>query len=391
MRNSLQIAYKAILELIREKQVLIIIFLFPVLMIGLYVLAYGDKGNGLADQMKIGILNQAVPTKTATNYDQRLIAYLQAQIFDDLPLFSIREFSDRDKAISNLHERQITALIIIPARFNQQIDLNIEPIPLEIIGNTFGSQYIFANSFLNGSIEGFNEYLNIQPDMSKQNKFNIQYDFLEGSGTMSDLDFGLPGILVFSLMFLTMSTAQILVREKTNKTFTRYRLSNIRPSEIFSGIMISQIGLALLLVPTSLFSAMIMGIHIRGSLWPLLLVSSILAISAVGIGLIVACFTRNESEAINIGASIVVPIVLMSNSLYPVDKKTIFTMFGQPISIYDFLPTSVASDLLRNSLIYLQTLQQNSFWFIWLILQTVLIFGFGAWLFNHFLYRNLSS
>jgi len=108
----------------------------------------------------------------------------------------------------------------------------------------------------------------------------------------------------------------------------------------------------------------------------------------VGIGLIVSCFTRNESEAINISSSIVVPLVLLSNTLYPIEKKPIFQLFGLSFSIPDLLPTSVTADLLRNSMIYLMPLKELCPWFAWLCVQTLVIFAFGSWLFSFMLFRN---
>jgi ABC-2 type transport system permease protein len=190
------------------------------------------------------------------------------------------------------------------------------------------------------------------------------------------------------LMFLCMSTTQLLVREKTNRTLLRYRMSGVSTLKIFFGLTLSQIVIALILVPFSMFAAGLMGFHARGSIFPLLLISSILTIAAVGIGLIVACFTKNESEAINISASIVVPLVLLSNTLYPMEKNQLFSIFGMSFSFFDLLPTSVAADLLRNSLIYLVPLRDLLPWILWLCLQTIVIFGIGACLFKFFLFRN---
>ena len=131
-----------------------------------------------------------------------------------------------------------------------------------------------------------------------------------------------------------------------------------------------------------------MGFHIHSHIGPILLISAVLAIAAVGIGLMIACFTKNESEAINVSSSIVVPLVLLSNTLYPMPQNTLFQFLGISFRIFDFLPTSVAADLLRNVMIYLIPFQELIPWFLWLVLQSLVLFLLGAWLFNTFLYRN---
>jgi ABC-type multidrug transport system permease subunit len=387
MKIALQIAGKTLREMLREKQILIIIFLFPVLMIGMYAVAYGDTGAGLSSQLKVGILNGTAPTDSgATTLDQQLIQYLQSIELDGSKVFSLRNFNAKDTAITALREKQITALLILPEDINQHLPSPGDPIDLELIGDTYGPQFTFAQTFLLGAVEDFN--LRLSVEITPVPTIQINYKFLEGTGTLSDLEFGLPGILVFGLMFLAMSTTQLLVREKSSKTLLRYRLSGVRPGSIFLGLMLSQLCIAVFLIPFSLASASLMGFHARGSIWPLLLISCILTVSAVGIGLIVACFTKNESEAINISACVVVPLVLLSNTLYPMEKNTLFSFFGLSFSVYDLLPTSIAADLLRNSLIYMKSLQELLPWVFWLLLQSMLIFLIGAWLFNHFLFRN---
>lgn len=388
MKTILSIAHKTLLEMIREIQILLIIFLFPVLMIGLYSVAYGDTGGGLSSQLKLMILNQqAKPVAEAPAYDQELIDYLQKLRLDGKPIFTLSTAESKASALTALQEKQILAILIIPENFQQSLELAREPARVEIIGDTYSAQFTFAQSFLTGALDDFNHTLKNTEGL-QENPVQIDYKFLEGTGTLSDLDFGLPGVLVFGLMFLSISTTQLLVREKSNRTLLRYRMSGISTMKIFLGLTLSQIVIALVLVPFSMFAAALMGFQARGSIFPLLLISSILTIAAVGIGLIVACFTKNESEAINISSSIVVPLVLLSNTLYPMEKSQLFSFFGMSFSFFDLLPTSVAADLLRNSLIYLIPLRDLLPWILWLCLQTIVIFAIGASLFKLFLFRN---
>ncbi len=388
MKTILTIAYKTLLEMIREIQILLIIFLFPVLMIGLYSVAYGDTGGGLSSQLKLAILNQqAKPEDGTPSYDQELIDYLQDLKLDEKPVFTLYTVESKDAALTALQEKQILAILVIPQDFQQRIELAQDPARIEIIGDTYSAQFTFVQSFLTGALDDFNRTFKTIKG-AQEKSIQINYKFLEGTGSLSDLDFGLPGVLVFGLMFLSMSTTQLLVREKSNRTLLRYRLSGVSTLKIFFGLTLSQIVIALVLVPFSMLAAGLMGFDARGSIFPLLLISSILTIAAVGIGLIVACFTKNEGEAINISSSIVVPLVLLSNTLYPMEKSQLFSVFGMSFSFYDLLPTSVAADLLRNSLIYLVPLQDLLPWILWLSLQTIVIFGIGAGLFKFFLFRN---
>ena len=380
MKAALQIATKTLREMLREKIVLVIIFLFPVLMIGLYAISYGDTGAGFSSQMKIGILQPSTQSGSTASLDQQLMRYLQSASLDGAVLYDVHLLPDRKSGIIALQEKQLSAMLVLPSGL--QTD---DQIPLELIGDTYSSQFTFAQSLLLGSLEEFNRTL-LEP-VEQAPQIAVTYEFLQGTGTLSDLEFGLPGILVFGLMFLSISTTQLVVREKTAKTLLRYRMSGIRPACIFLGLMISQIVVAIVLIPFTLFCAAGMGFHTQSHLWQILLISTLLSIAAVGIGLMVACFTKNESEAINISSSIVVPLVLLSNTLYPMPRSILFEISGMSFSVFDFLPTSVAADLLRNSMVYLKSLPELLPWLLWLVIQSLVIFFIGAWMFNHFLYR----
>ena len=61
----------------------------------------------------------------------------------------------------------------------------------------------------------------------------------------------------------------------------------------------------------------VFGLDPSQALLPTLLASFLVAVSAVGIGLVVGCFIQNDSQAVNLGASVTMLQVFVSGSFFP--------------------------------------------------------------------------
>ncbi len=97
--------------------------------------------------------------------------------------------------------------------------------------------------------------------------------------------------------------------------------------------------------------ALIFGFQSHGSLWLAIGIGLLLGLSAVGLGLVTACFARSDGEAANLGASLGVLMVLVSGALYPMPAAPLATIAGRTIQVYDLLPTTHAAEALRRVLL----------------------------------------
>lgn len=77
-----------------------------------------------------------------------------------------------------------------------------------------------------------------------------------------------------------------------------------------------------------------------GSLALSLSVGLALSFSAIGFGLIVACFIRNDSQALNIGSIVTMLQVFLSGSFFPLPSPTLFTLNDHAIGIFDIFPAT---------------------------------------------------
>jgi ABC-type multidrug transport system permease subunit len=353
--KALSIARKTLLELIREPILPALVFLFPALLIAFYYVAFGGTREGLAGYLTVLVLDEDTGGALADGEPwlagEALVESLRGAEYEGQPVFEVVPVASRRAAEIVLRERKAALLVVIPSDFSERVLQAIDspdslPAEVTIVGDTTSDSYIFVYSFVEGLVRTFaNGAAGRSPAAA------VDYTFLPGTGTMSDFDFGVGGIIVFGVMFVTITTAQTLVREEVGGTLRRLRLTRARAADLLIGVALAQLALTALLVPVTFGVALLFGFRSRGSLWLAIGIGLLLGLSAVGLGLVTACFARSDGEAANLGAALGVLMVLVSGALYPMPAAPLATIGGRTIQVYDLLPTTHAAEALRQVLI----------------------------------------
>jgi ABC-2 type transport system permease protein len=160
------------------------------------------------------------------------------------------------------------------------------------------------------------------------------------AGPENEFDYYAPGMMVFALLMIIPQTAMLVGRELRWGTLRRLRLSGVRAWELLGGISLSQMAVAVIQVLVVFISALALGYNNHGSLFLAVFVGLAISLSAVGMGLIVACFIENDSQAVNLGSTVTMVQVFVSGAFFPLPPLTAFTLLGHPIGIFDIFPAS---------------------------------------------------
>ena len=86
--------------------------------------------------------------------------------------------------------------------------------------------------------------------------------------------------------------------------------------------------------------ALALGLHNRGAPELVLGVGLILSFSAIGLGLLVACFVSDDSQAINVGGTVAMVQAFLSGAMFPLPPFTVFTFAGHEVGLFDIIPAS---------------------------------------------------
>ncbi|HEY9075364.1 MAG TPA: ABC transporter permease [Anaerolineaceae bacterium] len=378
--KSLVIALKTLKELWREPLLLGILAAFPVLLVCIYGIAYGDTTQGLSKYLVILVLNAdagtTLPDGSTYRAGNELVDRLKAQTWEGAPVFTVLSVNSRSEAEITLGERKAALLLHIPDGFSEALGASL-PARLTLIGDIYTDNFQFSRSLLESLLREAAFSMSGKPSVS-----SVQYEYLPGTGTMNDFQVGIPGVVVFGLMLLVVVTAMILVREEIAHTLRRLRLTPLRSADLLVGVTLANLLLSVFLVPLTLGAAYLFGFHSQGSPILILLTGLLLCLATVGLGLLTACFARSDSEAANLGSVLGVFMALTSGAIAPMPAAPLFQVGARSIQVYDLLPTYHAAEALRRIMILGEGLPGISYHLAMLALISILILTAGILLYQ---------
>ncbi len=386
--KALSIARKSLLEYLREPLLLGLLLFFPVVFVGFYYVAFGRTREGIATYLNLLVVNDDAGATAADGSrwlaGADLVAALRQVEWEGDPVFDVQVVRDRRAAEIALHERKVALLLAIPPDWSQKLltvaggAADASPATVSLVGDTGADSFVFASSFLNGLLREFAR----QTAGWQDETLTVHYEFLPGTGTMSDFDFGVVGLIVFGVMFVIITTATMMVRENVTGTLQRLRLTCASAADLLTGMTLTQMVTAAVQIPLTLGAAVMMGFSSNGSLLLAIGIGLLLNLSAVGLGLIVACFARNDGDAVNLGSGLLVPVVFLSDALYPMPNAPLFTLAGRTVQIYDLLPTTHAASAMRRVLILGGGLEDIVYELTAMTLLSLILLATGVWLYR---------
>ncbi|PWG00538.1 ABC transporter permease [Levilactobacillus bambusae] len=150
-------------------------------------------------------------------------------------------------------------------------------------------------------------------------RYHVTSHYLYGSQDSTFFVEFLPILLGFFVFFFVfLISGMSLLNERTSGTLTRLLATPVRRGEIITGYMI---GYGLFAIVQTLiictFSIYVFNVHILGSFWLLVLINLVLALVALSMGIFISTFANTEFQMIQFIPLVVVPQVFFSG-LVPV-------------------------------------------------------------------------
>lgn len=364
------IARKTIIEAWREPQLLLVFILFPPMMVLLYYFAYGQGNQAMSRYLNVMVLNQDQGELGAQFVDA-----LRDEKFDGSPVYSLEVTDSREKAFPLLSERKAAMLLIIPQDFSDALATGTAR--LTIVADPLSDTAVFARSFLSGTIDTFSDRL------TGWNKpLPVSYEYVTGTGTTSDFQYGVPGLVIFGVLFGIITSAMILTRETVKGTLQRMRLAGVKSRDLVGGIVLTQMGAAILQLVVTFSVAYLCGFRSPGAWWLMAVIVLVLSLAATGFGMVTACFARSDGEAASLGTAFMAPLVFLSGAIFPMPAVPIGKIAGRSINLYDLLPSTHASEALRRVMVFGDGAGSLIYELVMLTALTVVSLVLGVWLFQ---------
>ncbi|WP_219836404.1 ABC transporter permease [Paenibacillus sp. R14(2021)] len=265
------LAIRIIRQFVRDKRTLALLFLAPLLILGLMKLVF----NGNPVQPDIGVVQ--APAAIVERLDKTEAV--------------VTAYPDSISAEQALKDRDLDAVLSFaggkPSIELEGSDPSVNKLVLLLLQRTMSA-----------------ESSGIQPEIA----------YLHGTEDMAAFDsFGPVLIGFFSFFFVFMLAGVSFLRERTSGTLERLLATPIRRAEVVLGYL-SGFGLFTLLQAALIawFSISVLGLYMDGSIWYVLLMNLLLSLTALTLGTLLSSFASNEFQIIQFIPLVVVPQVFFS-------------------------------------------------------------------------------
>ncbi len=375
---------KSVRESKRDLWVVLLSMAFAPLFVFLYWLITSGTGS---TSYQVLVINQDVSVILADNSTlsagMEIVNGLRELTYEDgNPLLHIELIEDRTEAEAKLRDRDASALVIVPEDFSTQLaafrngDFGAST-QLTLLGDLSNPTYmlaaVMAMTVTDQYTQGFTE---------APRPVEIVEIPLGASAARTEFELYVPGLLVFSIVMIIFQAAMTPAGDIEVGVMRRLRLTRLRTVEYLGGTSLWLIVVAFLEVLLTFATALAFGFRSQGPLWLAILVAVITAFSAIGAGLIVACFSKTVSKAFVVANFPFGLLVFLTGSIFPLPRRALFDLFGHGISLFDFLPPTHAVIALNKIFTLGVGLEDVLFELAMLILLSGLYFGVGVWIFQ---------
>ena len=298
------------------------------------------------------------------------------------PLLDVMLVDNQQKAENVLKDRDAEVLLIIPDNFSITLqavvdEKNPTPAQVTLIGD-LTNPYYAVGAVMAGSV--IDEYVQIQTGEIPPIQFSEIA--LGASAGRSEFDLYIPGILIVSVVMLVFIVSMTITHEVETGTLRRLQMTSMKASELLIGISLPTILLGIGSLLLTLIVAIALGFTSQGSIFAALLIGGITAIAVVGIGLIVAAFSKSVSQAFIIANFPLIFFMFFSGAVYPIPRIILFQAAGINISLYDVLPPTHAVMALNKILTLGSGLSDVLYELVSLLILSLLYYLLGIWLFH---------
>ena len=212
-----------------------------------------------------------------------------------------------------------------------------------------------------------------QQNTSLNKKLTISYLYDSSSSTYFDTLLPIMiGFVVFFFVFLISGIA--LLRERTSGTLTRILATPIKRGEIIGGYLLGY-GLFAVLQTCLIvaYSIIVFKIQILGSLLAVFVVNLLLGLSALALGLFISTFAQSEFQMVQFIPLIIIPQIFFSG-IIPIDQMPTWL---QPIS--KIMPLYYGATAMSSVIAQGKTLAAVNFDLLMLILFSGLFLLLNFW------------
>jgi ABC-2 type transport system permease protein len=315
MKTIFQFIIKELLQVKRDRKMLAVIFMAPILQ--LIFLGY-------AANMDVNIIHTTIYDQDQTSTSREFI-----ERFEQSGYFQIDQYVDNYNEVTDLlNQGKTLVAIIIPKDFEKNINIR-KTAPLQtLFEGSDGNKASVALGYIQGIVTKFSK------DIVTETKDKIGMKIaLSGSlipevrvwynPEMKTRNYMVPGILGLILMISTISLMSMaVVREREIGTLEQLIVTPIKNYQLILGKLIpfTFIGFVVLIIVMVIMTQWF-GIVVRGNKLFLLFTALLFVLSNLGIGLFISTVSKTQQQAMMASVfAVMMPMIYLSGFAFPIEN-----------------------------------------------------------------------
>lgn len=313
MKTILYIIQKEFKQIFRNKGMLPIIFILPLLQL----IILSNAATFEVKNIKFSYIDN-----DHTSTSRALVETFNASSYFDV----LTDFPSQAKASSAMLAGEVDVVLEIPQYFERDL-LKEKYIDLGVTINAIdGAAAGVENVYVTQIIQAFNKRLKVDlMQVSDKQLVPVNIETIPlfwYNETLNYKTFMVPGILVLLVTMITLFLSGMnIVREKEIGTLEQINVTPIKKSQFIIGKLFPFwiIGMGILTIGL-IIAKLVFNVPMVGSLALLYLYTSIYILVVLGIGLFISNFTDTQQQAMFIAWFFMVIFILMSGLFTPIES-----------------------------------------------------------------------
>ena len=357
LSHSFRITWKDLMELFRNKMMLVMLVLMPLFMMVMVGFIY--PSNNTISNVHVAVANQDAGFEGSTVGSQTFLAVLNG-INNNTGMLVITNASSIDSIKDMVQKGDVESGIVLPSNFTKSILSGQQGTVIIVTDNSNPQISATIQAALTAVFQQMGTMLaqqkvqtlnpqavNASNSLAIVQPYNIQTEGVV-TGHSSYFDFIAPGIMAMTVMMSVMTGLPAAIsQEKEVGTLDGMMVAPINRLSIILGKVLAQTARGLLQGGIILGLAVgLFGVTIHGSV---LLVFGLLLLgvfSFVGLGIVLTSFAKDQETAMMLMMTLMFPMMFLSGVFFPIQQMP---WYMQDIS--KVLPLTYASQALRKVMV----------------------------------------
>jgi ABC-2 type transport system permease protein len=368
MKTILYIIQKEFKQIFRNKGMLPIIFVLPIMQL----LILSNAASFEVKNIAFSYIDHDHSTAS-----RELISRFSASNYFKI----VQEFDSKALANKAMQKGKVDVILEIPNHFERHL-LKDKKSSLSLSINAIdGATAGIENVYISQIINTYNQ--NLQTQLMRYHEGNLvppqnilTIPSFWYNNTLNYKTFMVPGILVLLVTMLTLFLSSMnIVREKEMGTLEQINVTPIKKHQFIIGKLFPFWVLGLFILSIGLTIAkLVFNIPILGNIGLIYLFTSVYLLVVLGIGLIISNFTETQQQSMFIAWFFTVIFILMSGLFTPIESMP---QWAQNITLFN--PIRYFVEIVRMVLLKGATFSDISFQFFIIGIYAFILNGIAVW------------